>query len=58
MQQMSERFEFEVAYTTTTKQISELQEKMQEFVLKKNRDFLPDVYISVQGTKHKITGKY
>ncbi|KLO14295.1 hypothetical protein SCHPADRAFT_939706 [Schizopora paradoxa] len=46
--QMSERFEFEVAYTTTTKQVSDLQERMQEFVLKKNRDFLPNVYISVQ----------
>ena len=47
---MSERFEFEVAYTTTNKQITGLQEKMKQFVMKKNRDFLPDVFVSVQGT--------
>ncbi len=53
---MSELFEFEVAYSTTNKQIKDLQEKMKQFVLKKNRDFLPEVFIAVQGMRIRGCG--
>ncbi|KAI5123926.1 hypothetical protein M0805_006343 [Coniferiporia weirii] len=46
--QMSETFEFEVAYSTTLEQIENLREKMVAFVQSQGRDFLPSFDVVVK----------
>ena len=49
--QMSETFEFEVAFSTTFEQIESLRAKMLAFVKAEMRDFLPSFDVSVKGVE-------
>lgn len=46
---MSEKFEFEVGYSTTFEQIEALRAKMLAFVKAENRDFQPNFDVVVVG---------
>jgi hypothetical protein len=50
---MSEKFEFEVAYSTTFEQIEQLRAKMLAFVKAEKRDFQPSFDVVVVGASRR-----